>query len=127
MTLRTGLLGAGYDAVLRPVLFSRHGGDPEAIHEELVERLERPDKHYKYNPGDVDERARWDEYMAAYQVALTRCSTVAAPWHVVPADRKWYARYAVQQLLLEKLRQMSPDWPVPDYDIEAEKERLANS
>ncbi|MEI2732143.1 MAG: PPK2 family polyphosphate kinase [Dermatophilaceae bacterium] len=91
----------------------------------LLERLERPDKHYKYNPGDVDERARWDEYMAAYQVALTRCSTVAAPWHVVPADRKWYARYAVQQLVLEKLREMNPQFPVMGFDVDAEKARLA--
>lgn len=93
----------------------------------LMQRLERPDKHYKYNPGDVDERARWEEYMAAYQLALTRCSTVGAPWHVVPADRKWYARYAVQQLVLEKLREMNPQFPVMDFDVEAEKVRLAAS
>ena len=53
----------------------------------LTERLERPDKHWKYNPGDVDERLHWDDYMEAYQVALTRTSTKGAPWYVVPADR----------------------------------------
>ncbi len=74
-----------------------------------------------------DERAFWDDYMKAFQTMLTRTSTVAAPWYVIPANNKWYARYAVQQLLLEKLREMSPDWPVPDYDIEAEKARLAQS
>ncbi len=93
----------------------------------LLDRLNRPDKRYKYNPGDVDERMKWDAYQAAYQTALTRCSTADAPWHVVPADRKWYARYAVQQLILEKLREMDPQWPVMDFDVEAEKTRLASS
>ncbi len=90
----------------------------------LRERLERPDKHYKYNPGDVDERLRWDDYMEAYQVALTRTSTKAAPWYVVPADKKWYARYAVQQLLLDALTDMDPTWPVMDFDVAAELARL---
>ena len=67
----------------------------------LLERLDRPDKYYKYNPGDVDERSHWGDYMEAYQAVLDKTSTVGAPWHVVPADRKWYARLAVQQLLLE--------------------------
>jgi PPK2 family polyphosphate:nucleotide phosphotransferase len=91
----------------------------------LMERLDRPDKYYKYNPGDVDEREHWVDYMAAYQDALTRCSTQVAPWHVVPADRKWYARLAVQQLLLEALREMDLQWPPADFDVAAEKARLA--
>ncbi|HEU4331356.1 MAG TPA: polyphosphate kinase 2 family protein [Lapillicoccus sp.] len=90
----------------------------------LRERLERPDKHYKYNPGDVDERLHWDDYMEAYQVALTRTSTKAAPWYVVPANKKWYARYAVQQLLLNALTEMAPTWPVMDFDVAAELKRL---
>jgi len=93
----------------------------------LARRLRRPDKHYKYNPGDVAERERWEDYMQAYQVALTRCSTKAAPWHVVPANKKWYARYAVQQLLLERLRAMDPQWPDMGLDVEAERARLAAS
>lgn len=93
----------------------------------LQERLERPDKYYKYNPGDVDERAYWDDYMEAYQVALTRCSTVGAPWHVVPADNKWYARLAVQQLLLEAMRDMDLRWPGADFDVEEQQARLAQS
>ncbi|MGN6752368.1 MAG: PPK2 family polyphosphate kinase [Intrasporangium sp.] len=91
----------------------------------LMERLDRPDKYYKYNPGDVDERKHWDEYMDAYQAALARCSTDTAPWYVVPADHKWYARLAVQQLLLETLREMDPTWPPADFDVAAEKARLA--
>ena len=95
--------------------------------ERLAERLERPDKHWKYNPGDVDERELWDAYMDAYQVAIERTSTPIAPWHVVPADRKWYARLAVQQLLIDALEDIDPQWPAADYDVEVEKQRLANS
>jgi len=91
----------------------------------LGERLEREDKHWKFNPGDIDERGHWADYMQAYQAALERCSTQAAPWFVVPADRKWYARLAVTNLLLEALEAMDPKWPAADYDVEAQKERLA--
>jgi len=93
----------------------------------LQERLDRPDKHWKYNPGDLDQRAKWPEYMEAYQLALTRTSTDDAPWFVVPADHKWYARVAVQRLLLGTLRQLDPQWPAADYDVEAEKRRLQSS
>jgi PPK2 family polyphosphate:nucleotide phosphotransferase len=93
----------------------------------LGERLERPDKYYKYNPGDVDERLHWDAYMQAYQTVLDTTSTANAPWYVVPADRKWYARLAVQQLLLDALRGMDLQWPEADFDVEAEKKRLAAS
>lgn len=93
--------------------------------ERLRERLDRPDKHWKYNPGDVDERQRWDEYMAAYQTVFERTSTPNAPWQVVPANRKWYARLAVQALLLDALEDVDPQWPAADFDVEAEKVRLA--
>ena len=91
----------------------------------LPERLEREDKHWKYNPGDVDERAHWADYMQAYQAALEQCSTDAAPWFVVPADRKWYARLAVSSCCSRRLEAMDPQWPAADFDVEAEKERLA--
>ncbi|MCS6711134.1 polyphosphate kinase 2 family protein [Brachybacterium sp. EF45031] len=92
--------------------------------ERLMERLERPDKHWKYNPGDVDERGHWDAYMDAYDAALRATSTESAPWTVVPADRKWYARLVVQQLLLDALRAIDPQWPTADFDVEQEKQRL---
>ncbi len=91
----------------------------------LMERLDRPDKHWKYNPGDVDERELWPAYMDAYQVVFDRTSTAHAPWHVVPADAKWYARLAVQALLLETMEAIDPQWPVASFDVEAEKARLA--
>jgi PPK2 family polyphosphate:nucleotide phosphotransferase len=93
----------------------------------LAERLERPEKNWKYNPGDVDERALWPAYQEAYQIALARTSTADAPWFVVPADHKWYARLAVQRLLLDALRALRPEWPAADYDVEAEKRRLASA
>ena len=93
----------------------------------LMERLDRPDKHWKYNPGDVDERLLWNDYMAAYQTVFERTSTPNAPWCVVPANRKWYARLAVQELLLAALKDIDPQWPVADFDVDAEKKRLAAS
>jgi PPK2 family polyphosphate:nucleotide phosphotransferase len=91
----------------------------------LMERLDRPDKHWKYNPGDVDERELWPQYMAAYQTVFDRTSTDAAPWHVVPGNRKWYARLAVQALLVQTLEEIDPQWPSADYDVAGEKKRLA--
>lgn len=93
----------------------------------LEDRLDRPDKHWKYNPGDVDERMRWKDYQAAYQVAFERTSTADAPWYVVPGNHKWYARLAVQHLLIDALRAMDLAWPAADYDVEKEKARLATS
>ena len=91
----------------------------------LQERLDRPEKNWKFNPGDIDERKNWPAYMEAYQLALARTSTPDAPWFVVPADRKWYARWAVQQLLLTTLRNLNSQWPSVDYDVAAQKVRLA--
>ncbi|OQA38339.1 MAG: Polyphosphate kinase 2 (PPK2) [Acidobacteria bacterium ADurb.Bin340] len=93
----------------------------------LLERLERPDKQWKYNPGDVDARTRWEAYMEAYQAVFDRTSTREAPWHVVPADRKWYARLAVQRLLIEHLREVAPRWPAPSFDPEVERQRVLES
>jgi PPK2 family polyphosphate:nucleotide phosphotransferase len=93
----------------------------------LMARLEDPAKHWKYNPGDIDEREFWPQYMEAYEIAMRRTTTVIAPWHVVPADHKWYARLAVQQLMLEALRGLKLEWPKADYDVETEKRRLTES
>jgi PPK2 family polyphosphate:nucleotide phosphotransferase len=91
----------------------------------LQRRLDRPDKHWKYSPADIDERSEWPAYLEAYELALTRTSSPEAPWYAVPANRKWYARLAVQDLLLDALRRIDPQWPVADFDVEQEKARLA--
>ncbi|MBS1908059.1 MAG: polyphosphate kinase 2 family protein [Actinobacteria bacterium] len=93
----------------------------------LLERLDRPEKHWKFNPGDTDERLLWDDYMAAYDTVFERTSTDVAPWYVIPANRKWYARLAVQELLLAALEDIDPQWPIADYDVQAERTRLAAS
>jgi PPK2 family polyphosphate:nucleotide phosphotransferase len=93
----------------------------------LGDRLDRPDKHWKFNPGDIDERLRWDDYQQAYQIAFDRTSTAVAPWYVIPANRKWYARLAVQQLLLRALEDMHLSWPAADFDVAEQRQRLAES
>ena len=95
--------------------------------ERLLARLEDPTKHWKYNPGDVDERAKWPDYQQAYADALERCSTQHAPWYVIPANRKWYRNWAVARLLLEHLRALHLEWPVATFDVELEKARVAQS
>ena len=93
----------------------------------LQDRLDRPDKHWKFNPSDIDERLLRGKYQQAFQLVFERTSTPDAPWYVIPADRKWYARLAVQHLLTEALERMRLDWPKADYDIEEQKARLAGS
>lgn len=100
---------------------------PDEQKKRLAARLADPTKQWKYNPGDVDERLHWPEYMEAYQVAVTRTSTDAAPWFVVPANHKWYARLAVQSIVLDALRGLDLQWPRPAYDVAAEQARLAAS
>ncbi|MFC7497375.1 MULTISPECIES: PPK2 family polyphosphate kinase [unclassified Nocardioides] len=94
--------------------------------ERLLARLDNPEKHWKYNPADLDARAKWDDYQAAYAVALERTNTECAPWHVVPSDRKWLRNLAVGQLLLESLRGMALHWPTADFDVDAERARLVH-
>jgi PPK2 family polyphosphate:nucleotide phosphotransferase len=93
----------------------------------LTARLNRPDKYWKYNPGDVDERLLWPKYQEAYQAMLEKTSTVDAPWHVVPCDHKWYGRLAILELLIEALEGLNLSWPPPDFDVEVEKKRLAEA
>jgi len=90
----------------------------------LLARLDDPTKRWKYNPRDVDERGFWDAYQAAYADAIGRCSTAVAPWYVVPADRKWYRNWAVGRLLLEALGDLSPQYPVGDFDVTSERLRV---
>jgi PPK2 family polyphosphate:nucleotide phosphotransferase len=90
----------------------------------LLARLDDPTKHWKYNPGDLETRARWDDYVVAYGEAIERCSTDDAPWHVVPADRKWYRNWAITNLLLERLEALDLAWPKADFDVAAERAKL---
>jgi len=99
---------------------------PETQLERLRERLEDPTKHWKYNPGDLDERQLWADYTDAYEIALERCNTDHAPWFIVPSDKKWFRNLAIAELIRETLAELDLDWPIPPgLDIEAEKKRLA--
>jgi PPK2 family polyphosphate:nucleotide phosphotransferase len=92
--------------------------------ERLLARLDDPAKHWKFNPGDLDERALWPAYRDAYEIALERTHTEHAPWHVIPADRKWYRNLAVGSLLHEALTGLDPQWPVADFDVAEQRARL---
>jgi PPK2 family polyphosphate:nucleotide phosphotransferase len=96
----------------------------ERQRERLLARLDNPAKHWKFHAGDIEERTRWPEYQEAYRAALERCSSEAAPWYVVPADRKWYRDWAVSRLLLEQLRELDPHYPPGDFDAGDCRRRL---
>jgi PPK2 family polyphosphate:nucleotide phosphotransferase len=97
---------------------------PEAQRSRLLARLDDPAKRWKYNPGDLDVRAKWADYRAAYTDALRETDADAAPWYVVPADRKWYRNWAVAALLAETLTELAPQYPPPSYDVLAERARV---
>ena len=80
----------------------------ETQKERLLARLDDPEKYWKYNPGDIDERAHWAAYREAYEIALERTNTEVAPWHVIPSDRKWLRNLAIGQLLHEALARHGP-------------------
>ena len=90
----------------------------------LLKRLDRPDKHWKFNVADIDDRALWPAYQQAYETVLERCSTPHAPWYLVPADRKWYRNWAVSRLLLEHLAELDPRYPAADFDVADARRRL---
>ena len=93
--------------------------------ERLLERIDNPEKRWKYSAGDLDVRAKWDEYREAYQVMLERTSTPWAPWHVVPADRKWFTRLAVAEMLTRTLEDMDLTWPTVRWRPDVQRRRLA--
>ena len=82
----------------------------------LQERLEDPDKHWKFSANDLKERAFWGKYMDAYEEALEKCSTSYAPWHIVPADHKWSRNLAVAEKVVAALEDMDPKYPQVNFD-----------
>ncbi|MFD3911449.1 PPK2 family polyphosphate kinase [Streptomyces sp. NPDC088147] len=93
-------------------------------HDRLLARLDNPDKHWKFSPSDIEDRALWPAYQEAYELALYRCSTAAAPWYLVPADRKWYRNWAISTLLLEHLEALDPEYPEAGFDVEESRRQL---
>jgi PPK2 family polyphosphate:nucleotide phosphotransferase len=90
------------------------------------ERLEREDKHYKISANDVRERRHWDAYQEAYEDALNATDTDWAPWHIVPADHKWFRNLTVARLVADTLERMDPKWPPPDEEAEKFADQLSS-
>lgn len=88
----------------------------EEQRERLQARLDNPDKRWKFDPSDLEDRAHWDDFMEAYEAALHRCSTREAPWFVVPADRKWVRNAAIAAIVRATLEDMNPRYPKVDWD-----------
>ena len=84
----------------------------------LRSRLEKPDKRWKFRVEDLDERKHWDDYMEAFAEAIERTSTQAAPWYVIPADRKWYRNWAVSHVVIDALAAMDPQFPEPEGNLD---------
>jgi PPK2 family polyphosphate:nucleotide phosphotransferase len=91
----------------------------------LLERLDDPTKRWKFHEGDIDERAYWSDYQAAYTAMLQECSTEGAPWYVVPSDDKAYRNWAIARILDETLSELDPQYPQPDIDLDRMRARLA--
>ncbi len=87
--------------------------------ERLEARLENPRKHWKFNPDDLADRARWDEFMKAYEDVIGKTSTDFAPWYIVPADRKWYRNLCVARIMLDTLGKLDMHLPEIDWDPKA--------
>ncbi|GBF77622.1 hypothetical protein PA598K_06179 [Paenibacillus sp. 598K] len=96
---------------------------PEFQLKKLRKRIENPRKHWKFDPSDIEERQHWDRYQAYYEEAMSACNE-AAPWHVVPADNRWYRDYAVLRITVEALRRMKLKDPDPVAGLEKYLELL---
>lgn len=91
----------------------------------LMERLDRPDKRWKFSENDLTTRGKWEAYQEAYEDVFARTSTDHAPWYVIPADRKWYSRTAIIEILTRTMVELNLGWPVPDWDPAEMRDRLA--
>lgn len=108
------------DGVTLVKVFLHLGADAQK--ERMLSRLTDPSKFWKYNPADLDDRERWSAFQEAYAAMLHECHET--PWYVVPADRKWYRNWAIGHLLTETLDELDPQYPEPDFDVDAEIRRL---
>lgn len=90
----------------------------EEQRERFQDRLDRPEKNWKFSKGDLAVREQWDDYMRAYEDVLTKCNTEYAPWHIVPADRKWYRNYVITKRIVEELENMGLAYPEPEDNLD---------
>lgn len=92
----------------------------EEQRQRLLDRINKPDKNWKFNAGDIQERKHWDEYMKAYETMLEHTATKEAPWYVVPADNKWFARYLISEIVLDALLRIDPQIPALAPEAQAQ-------
>lgn len=96
----------------------------------FLERIEDPSKNWKFSPGDIEERKYWDDYQKVYQEAITATSKKHSPWYVIPADKKWFARLAVSEIIVREMKKLRPDYPKLSeeqlLDLEKSKQSLMN-
>ena len=93
----------------------------------LLARLLDPTKRWKFNPKDIEERARWNDYMTAYDAAIEGCNSKVAPWYIVPSDKKWYRNWAITRILIETLEELDPQFPEPAFDVAEQIDRTMAS
>jgi PPK2 family polyphosphate:nucleotide phosphotransferase len=98
--------------------------DKKTQAERFLARLDRPHKRWKFNPGDLEERKHWEDYIAAYEDMLSKTSTDAAPWYVIPSDRKWYRNLVVASVIVEKLKSLNMQVPDEVPEIDSYREQL---
>ena len=92
--------------------------DKDEQKERFQDRLDKPDKHWKFEPADMKKREQWDGYMKAYEDILSKCNTEYAPWHIVPANRKWYRNYVVMKAIVDTMRDMDLHYPEPPEGLD---------
>jgi polyphosphate kinase 2 (PPK2 family) len=83
--------------------------------ERFKERLIKREKQWKFNPSDLDDRKLWDDYQAAYETMLNRCTSEHAPWHVIPADRNWVRNLSISGIVRQTLEDLKPQYPKPEW------------
>ena len=91
--------------------------DRDEQRERFQARLDDPTKRWKFRLGDLEERRLWNDYIAAYEDALSRCSTDKAPWYVIPSNKKWFRNLAVSDILADTLDDLDPRYPEPTEDL----------
>jgi PPK2 family polyphosphate:nucleotide phosphotransferase len=92
--------------------------DMDEQKERFQSRLDDPKKHWKFNPGDLDERKLWDQYVDAYQDVLNKTSTNAAPWYIIPSNRKWYRNLMIANILVKTLKNLKMSYPEAEHKLD---------
>ena len=96
----------------------------------FLKRIDDPGKNWKFSEADIKERTFWDEYQKAYEEAISSTSKSNAPWYVIPADKKWFARLVVSEIIIEKMKELKPGYPKLNKDqlksLEKAKDLLLN-